>query len=181
MITTGKFSHHKFKTEIIDVINGQTCSYLNDFPSEYHGAMGANIQGTPIVCGGWGSKVEGSGQSDSCYKFTKTNSPLPMYRYKWKNFTRMKDRREKAAGIVYKNKFHLFGGFNGGVDNGTILNSSEIISKDGVVIDGPDLPTAIYSHSITAINETVSILSGGSKDVWPYWPYLGIFVQNCKI
>ena len=43
------------------------------------------------------------------------------------------------------------------------------------MIDGPDLPTAVYRHAITAINSTVSILSGGwtnansaSSQTWLY-------------
>ena len=69
----------------------------------------------------------------------------------------MKDKRDLAAGIVYNKKLHVFGGSDGS----QYLQSSEIISEDGGVIDGPDLPTAVSYHAITAVNSTVSILSGG--------------------
>ena len=59
--------------------------------------------------------------------------------------------------VVYKKKLHVFGGYDG-----SLFQSSEIISEDGGVIDGPDLPTAVDGHAITAVNSTVSILSGGS-------------------
>ena len=66
-------------------------------------------------------------------------------------------------GIVYKKKLHVFGEVGG-----FPLQSSEIISEDGGVIDGPDLPTAVYRHAITAINSTVSILSGGRTNATSY-------------
>ena len=147
MITTG-YPGSATKTEIIDIASGVLCSDLADFPIEIDGAVGANLQGTPVVCGG----NFGSTRSDKCYKFTKTSG--------WQEFSTMKDKRRTAAGIVYKNKLHIFGGYD---TSG--LQSSEIISEDGEVIYGPDLPTAIYKHTITAVNATVSILSGGSTNV----------------
>ena len=39
------------KTEIVDVVSGETCADLEDFPFLW-AAVGANLDGTPIVCGG---------------------------------------------------------------------------------------------------------------------------------
>ena len=63
-----------------------------------------------------------------------------------------------AAGIMFKNKFHVFGGYDG---SWPPLQTSEIISIDGAVEYGPELPESVYLHAITSINSTVSILSGG--------------------
>ena len=68
----------------------------------------------------------------------------------------MKEKRSFAAGVMYNNKLHVFGGYDG-----STLQSSELISIDGNVEDGPDLPTAVQNHAITSFNSTVSILSGG--------------------
>ena len=145
MIATGSPGYSAKKTEIIDIASGGvTCSDLADFPVEIYGGVGGNLQGTPIVCGGYSSTI-----SDKCYKFTTTGG--------WQEFASMKHKRGYAAGIVYKKKLHVFGGYGD-----SQLQSSEIISEDGGVIDGPDLPTAVWRHAITAINSTVSILSGGS-------------------
>ena len=160
MITTGyPRSSATRKTEIIDIASGGvTCSDLENFPVEISGGVGGNLQGTPVVCGGYHSTY-----SDKCYKFTTTGG--------WQEFASMKDKRGYAAGIVYKKKLHVFGG----ADGSQKLQSSEIISEDGGVIDGPDLPTAVFRHAITAINSTVSILSGGwtnsnsfSSQTWFY-------------
>ena len=52
MVTSGCPSSSARKTEIVDVANGLTCSDMADFPVELYGAVGANLGGTPVVCGG---------------------------------------------------------------------------------------------------------------------------------
>ena len=167
MITTGyPRSSARRKTEIIDIASGGvTCSDLENFPVEISSGVGGNLQGTPVVCGGYSSTY-----SDKCYKFTTTGG--------WQEFASMKDKRGYAAGIVYNKKLHVFGGWDGS----QYLQSSEIISEDGGVIDGPDLPTAVWNHAITAVNSTVSILSGGitnansaSSQTWFYNHETGTF------
>ena len=70
----------------------------------------------------------------------------------------MNKARTFAAGIIYDKKFHIFGG-----NDGSAKKSTEIVSDDGAVIDGPVFPTGVSSHTITSINATVSILSGGGQ------------------
>ena len=56
MITTGRPDSSATKTEVVDVVNGESCADLADFPLENHGeAVGANLHGTPVVCGGYSS------------------------------------------------------------------------------------------------------------------------------
>jgi hypothetical protein len=170
MITTGyPRSSATRKTEIIDIASGVTCSDLEDFPVEIYGGVGGNLQGTQVVCGG----VLGfSTYSEKCYKFTTTGG--------WQEFVSMNDKRSAAAGIVYQKKLHVFGGWDP-----SLLQSSEIISEDGGVIDGPDLPTAVEYHAIAAVNSSVSILSGGktyandySSQTWFYNHETGAFLSG---
>jgi hypothetical protein len=84
----------------------------------------------------------------TCYKFTNAG---------WQEFANMKEKRYLGAGIMYKNKFHVFGGFDGSSWGQT----TEIINIDGVVEYGPEIPVAARQE-ITSINATVSILSGGT-------------------
>ena len=51
MITTGTPSSAN-KTEVVDVVNGSSCADLADFTLEISGTVGANLHGTPVVCGG---------------------------------------------------------------------------------------------------------------------------------
>jgi hypothetical protein len=145
MITTGSPDSSAKKTEVVDVESGETCADLADFPVENYGAVGANLDGTPIVCGGGLSSYY-----QTCYKYTSAG---------WQEFASMNEKRQYAAGITYKNKFHVFGG-----GDGSRSKTTELISIDGVVEYGPELPEAVFWHAITSINSTVSILSGGWTD-----------------
>ena len=146
MITSGSPYSSARKTEIVDVVNGETCADFADFPLEIYGAVGANLHGTPVVCGGYSS----GNWLHSCYKYTNSG---------WQQFASMKEKRRYAAGVVHKNKFHVFGGYGG-----SRSKTTELISIDGSVEYGPELPEAVDSHAITSINSTVSILSGGWTD-----------------
>ena len=52
MITTGKPYSYATKTKIVDVVSGELCADLADFPLPNYGALGANLDGTPVLCGG---------------------------------------------------------------------------------------------------------------------------------
>ena len=135
--------------------NGKTCSYLAKFPGEIMGAVGANLNGTPIVCGGTGYDSNFiASYLRKCFKLTSAG---------WQEFASMKETRAFAEGVVYNNKFHVFGGTSDLYVKG--LQTSEIISINGGVEYGPELPlpwsTTVFEYAITAINTTVSILSGG--------------------
>jgi hypothetical protein len=142
MITTGSPDSSATKTEVVDVVSGESCADLADFPLQTSGAVGANLHGTPVVCGGYSS-----GWSRKCYKYTNTG---------WQQFASMNEKRYAAAGVMHKNKFHVFGGYGD-----SRSKTTELISIDGGVEYGPDLPEAVNSHAITSINSTVSLLSGG--------------------
>ena len=153
MITTGIPSSDATKTEVVDVVSGETCADLADFPLTYYGGVGANLDGTPIACGGYSTVT--SDTSQKCYKFTISG---------WQEFVSMNEKRYYAAGVVYKHKFHVFGSWDGSKRSQT----SELISIDGGIEYGPELPSAVSSLAITSINATVSILSGGKTDTPNY-------------
>ena len=97
--------------------------------------------------------MAGSFAANDCCRFTNGV---------WEEFTSMKEKRYGAATVMYKKKLHVFGGWRGrGIK---ISKTSETINVDGDVSDGPDLPTAVDSHAMTSINDTVSLLSGGSTN-----------------
>ena len=129
----------------MDLANGLTCSDLADFPAVIWGAVGANLDGTPVVCGGLSS-----GYTGKCYRLTNGV---------WEEFASMKKKRVYAAGVMYNKKLHVFGG-----TKDVKLQTSETINVDGEVNYGPDLPTAVELHAMTTINDTVSLLSGGNTN-----------------
>ena len=145
-------------TEVVDIVHGKTCADLAYFPMKNYGAVTANLRGIPVVCGGNSSRT--------CYKFTNGG---------WQEFASMNETRVHAAGIMFKNKLHVFGGSS---DLGLNLQTSEIISIDGDVEDGPELLKAVNSHAITSINSTVSLLSGGYTWANPYGSRLTCFFNH---
>ena len=91
--------------------------------------------------------------SDKCFKFEQNQ---------WKNFANLTQKREGAAGIVFEDHFHIFGGSSSPQQyNRGRLKSTEIVSANGVVIDGPDMPIELADHAITKVNQKSSIISGG--------------------
>ena len=150
MVTSGYPTSSARKTEIVDVINGLTCSDMADFPVELYAAVGANLGGTPVVCGGFGS----SGASKKCFKFKNSV---------WEEYASMNEKKYRAAAVIHNDKLHVFGGayYSGGWIK---LQTTETINVDGEVSYGPDLPTAVQQHAMTKINGTVSLLSGGITD-----------------
>jgi hypothetical protein len=145
------------KTEVIDLEDSNViCEDLEDFTMEIQGAVGANLASTPIICGGYfynGSYPYSYYSSDKCFKYIKGG---------WQHFATMIERRVFAAGIVYNNALHIFGGRD--YNTATKLQSSEIIKADGSSTEGPQLPSPIFIHAIASINSTVSIITGGATD-----------------
>ena len=89
----------------------------------------------------------------------------------------MKEARSQAVGIMYKNKFHVFGGSDGS----SKLQTSEIITIDGGVEYGSELQVAVMFHAITSINSTVSLLSGGWTNSNPHSPRTWYFNHETNV
>ena len=158
MISTGGPRSSATKTtEVIDSEDSNViCEDLEDFPIEIADAVGANLASMAIICGGLVDNGS-SHSSDKCFKYMDEG---------WKHFGTMIERRFSAAGIVYENAFHIFGGRD--YDTSTTLQSSEIVKEDGSSTEGPQLPTPTYLHAIASINSTVSIITGGRTNAYTY-------------
>ena len=92
---------------------------------ELYAAVGVYFAFDPVICGGYFEDDSGGHSSNKCYKYTKSE---------WQDFTEMIYKRHFSSGIVYKDSLHIFGG--GDFETGRILQSTEIISYDGVRIFG---------------------------------------------
>ena len=71
----------------------------------------------------------------------------------------MKNQRYEAASLVLGKSLWIIGGKS----NDGCLKSTEYISQDSKQEDGPDLPIKLYKHVAIKINETVSMITGGSN------------------
>jgi hypothetical protein len=72
----------------------------------------------------------------------------------------MTSRRYGAAGIVHANTFIIFGGKYDNTGSG-YLRTTEVVTEEGQVTPGPEMPTAVDFHSIASLDATTSILTGG--------------------
>ena len=85
----------------------------------------------------------------------------------------MTSRRYRAAGIVHANTFIIFGGDD---NNGSgILSTTEIVTEEGQVTPGPEMPAAVHYPSISSLNATTSILTGGETSAIDYSPVTWYF------
>ena len=85
----------------------------------------------------------------------------------------MTSRRHGAAGIVHANTFIIFGGYDN--TGSRSLSTTEIVTEEGQVTPGPEMPAAVYYHSISSLNATTSILTGGdtsTSDVTWYFDHV---------
>ena len=95
----------------------------------------------------------------------------------------MTSRRYAAAGIVHANTFIIFGGYD---DTGSvILSTTEIVTEEGQVTPGPEMPVAVYLHSIASLDEKTWILTGGitrttssTDETWFFDPVSQEFQQG---
>ena len=129
------------------VKGGIKCNKWPDFPIGVNAATGGLIENTVMICGG---RVLGS-ISNKCYSLTSHKATL---------VTHMSVARSYTASIVLNdNTLWVTGGYT---DDGysTALSSTEKVTLNGI-IPGPDLPMALRSHAMVAINTTASIVIGG--------------------
>ena len=162
MVSTGAPRNSATRTtEIIDLLANDdvTCQDIDDYPLEVQNPVASNLASFPVViCGG-----NHGATKNQCYKLMEGG---------WQEFATMNFRRYGAAGMVYGNLFHIFGGYDSGghdssgqwnIGSGE-LKSTEMINENGQVSQGPDLPTPLHEHAIATVNSSTSILSGGITD-----------------
>ena len=80
-------------------------------------------------------------------------------------------RRWGAAGISHDQSFIIFGGSAGSL----LLSSTEIITEQGGVSPGPEMPEAVRFHSIASVDATTSIIIGGQNGGNSYSPKTWFF------
>ena len=141
---------YEARTEIINLEDEDlTCENPEDFPMKnIADSVGANLATSPVICGGtndYGHIL------DTCSRLINGT---------WETFATMSNGRYAAAGVVHENTLHVFGGSEiyGG---GAILTSTDIITIDGQVRQGENLPAPLYGHAMASVNSTTSIISGG--------------------
>ena len=144
LITTGwNKDGYPRDSKILDlsIKGGSNCNDWAEFPKDVAAATGGVIQDVVVICGGGYASTE----FNECYSLNGQAATL---------ITHMSAKRQYAASLVIdKTKLWITGGVH--------LASSEYITLEGIE-PGPELPTIIDSHALVAIDNTLSMLIGGS-------------------
>ena len=156
LVATGYPRSSAQKTEVINLKDNSKCQDVEDFPLEISSAVGSYLGSFPVICGGW----DWSLSLNQCHRL---ESGI------WKPFATLAQRRSGAVGIVHANIFIIFGGYDntrGGP--WATLSTTEIVTEEGQVTPGPEMPAVVWTHAIARLNETTSILTGGSTQTKSY-------------
>ena len=129
-------------TEILEIKTGNTIK-LPDLPNGKCGLTGGMLSDIPLVCGGWDDQQCHQIEKDTITTFT----------------SHLKSKRGYAATTPNLQSLWVTGGFN--CSDGH-LKSTEVIQRDGSIVAGPDLPVAVWCHSMTEVKkDELYLLIGG--------------------
>ena len=144
LITTGwNEDGYPRDSKILDlsIKGGSNCNDWAEFPKDVFAAAGGVIRDVVVICGGGDASTE----FNECYSLNGQAATV---------ITHMSAKRQYAASLVIdKTKLWITGG--------VYLASSEYITLEGIE-PGPELPTMLDSHALVAIDNTLSMLIGGS-------------------
>ena len=153
-MATGSYTN---KGQLVDVSSTTVCTGLTDYPMSIRYATGGLMNGSPLICGGYGSPTASPGSNSdqsACYIYNNES-------HQWQLHANMNNKRSSTASAMLSNGLWVTGGYQSGVGN---LASTEIVKPDGTVIDGQDLPVATIGHCmVTMDNGHVAILGVSSQ------------------
>lgn len=141
------------RSELIDLSEGDDsqCFDWKDYPGNVEEASGGLIGDTVLICGGAPRLGD---IHDQCYGLSSRKSTF---------ITNMSTERWSAGSIVLDEKIlWISGGLSGGLaGSSTPLSSSDLVTLIGST-PGPELPMKLASHAKIAINDSYSMIIGGS-------------------
>jgi len=160
-------------TKVINLEDNSMCQDVGDFPLEVSYAVGSYLGSFPVICGGE------DGSYTSLYQCHQLKSGV------WQPFATLVQRRHGAAGIVHANTFIIFGGWDSTGGTSGRLSTTEIVTEEGQVTPGPEMPVAVFYHSIASLDEKTWILTGGytsttssTDETWFFDPVSQEFQQG---
>ena len=140
----------------MDIGDCNNCKNWPKIPKHVTGATSGLLGNTVMICGGSNIDIYissfGNLKADECYSITSQKVTL---------VTHMSVERFHAASIVLNdNTLWVTGGVGQGKYTVTRFASTEHVKMSGSM-PGPDLPMALESHAMAAINSTASMVIGG--------------------
>ena len=155
MVVTGfddNSDNERDYSQVVDLHSPKQCSNLPPYPLKLRGATGVILNGSPLICGGYG-RASGSNSStsqSSCYMFDKILQ-------KWKHYSNMNTVRNVAASALIGETMWVTGGYQAGIH----LKTTEFIHPNGTVTSGPTLPDGRSTHCLVNLHDGRIMILGG--------------------
>lgn len=111
-------------------------------------ATGGNLAGIPTVCGGLYHSNGEWNRLSQCYQLLKG---------RWRQTVSLNTARNGAAALEVGYNLILTGGWD---QSASPISSSEIITKVGKVMNGPDMRQSIGGHCMVLLNNEIFVLGG---------------------
>ena len=137
-------------SQVVDMSSTESCSNLDSYPLKLNGATGGLVNGDPLICGGKIGSSSSTRQS-SCYKYERSSN-------EWTLIANMNNKRVFHSSALTTKGIFITGGNN---ENNDRLDSTEYVSTDGVVTDGPKLPAARSHHCMVTLHDGKVMIIGG--------------------
>ena len=139
---------------LINLLNPKdNCEILATYIKSW-GSVGGLLQNCPIICGG--RSIDTAKEvSDYCKVLGKPSI---------KTFLMLEKRCSASSVVLNHTKLWITGGFSSTTSPYTSHASTEIISLDQSVIQGPTFPFSVFGHSMVQVNSKTIYLIGGLQD-----------------
>ena len=142
LVSSGWYGSEMDSTEVVDLKSGKIFS-MAPLGRRTFGATGGLLDGLPVICGGlYDNQIHSIAKDQS--KFLGQLSVT---------------RRFAASVVLSNNTLWVTGGQDQSYND---IKTTEIVTKDGQTSQGPDLPLALFGHSIVPLNSGAFILIGGA-------------------
>merc|ERR1711962_337244 len=153
LVATGSVEEDTI-SEVFNIEAETSCNIdIDEFPIETNFGTGGLVGGKPLICGG---KDADSERSDECY-ILRNNE--------WEFLAKMKSKRSSLSSAVTPDGNSLFitGGRAQvpGEDYSLRTDTTEFVSIDGTVREGPKMPEKRSGHCMVNYGEGKTIIMGG--------------------
>jgi len=136
-------------SQVIDMSTTESCSNLDPYPTKIWVATGGFVSGSPMICGGTTSSTFYT--QSSCHKYERSSN-------KWTFVANMNSKRVSASSSLTNKGTWITGGRD---ELSNQLDTTEFISPDGIVSDGPKLPSPRSNHCMVTLHDGKVMIIGG--------------------
>ena len=148
---------------MINLLSSTTCNSIAQYPLKVVHSCGSLLSGQPLICGGY------AWETDSYISKCYIHSPDTNI---WTQHAQLRLARIVHASVSVPEGVW----FTGGYDGENWMNTTEIVYKNGTVVQGPQLPTVKADHCMVDLQDGRYMFIGG----WPERKEVLIFDWDTK-